>query len=115
MKELVLISVTGEDKPGVTATIAKLLGDHDVDVLDLGQAVIHQHLSLGILVNVPDASEHVFKALLFESHRLGVQISFAPVPRTATMPGSGFRVPPDISSRCWLDVSRRLTSRRFLK
>ena len=79
MNELVLITVTGEDKPGITAAIARLLGDHDVDVLDVGQAVIHNHLSLGILADVPDASEHVFKALLFETQVLGVQISFSPV------------------------------------
>ncbi len=79
MKELVLISVSGEDKPGITATIAKLLGDWDVDILDVGQSVIHSHLSLGILVNVPESSDKVFKALLFESHRMGVQIRFNPI------------------------------------
>lgn len=77
--ELVLISVTGRDKPGITATIAKLLGDFDVDILDVGQSVIHNDLSLGILVNVPPSSERVFKTLLFECHRLDVQIRFAPV------------------------------------
>ena len=79
MEELVLVSVTGEDKPGITAAIAELLGHYDVDVLDVGQSVIHNHLSLGILVNVPASSERVFKALLFESHKLGVQIRFTPV------------------------------------
>lgn len=79
MNELVLISVSGEDKPGITANIAKLLGDFDVEVLDVGQSVIHNHLSLGILVNVPSASERVFKELLFQSHKLDVQIKFSPV------------------------------------
>ena len=68
MSELVLISVSGEDKPGITATIAELLAEFDVDILDVGQSVIHNHLSLGILVNVPEVSEPVFKALLAESH-----------------------------------------------
>ena len=79
MNELVLISVSGLDKPGITATIAKLLGDYDVDILDVGQSVIHNHLSLGILANVPSASEKVFKVLLFESHKLDVHIRFSPV------------------------------------
>lgn len=79
MNELVLISVSGEDRPGITAAIAELLGSYDVDILDVGQSVIHNHLSLGILVNVPESSEKVFKALLFESHQLGVQIRFSPV------------------------------------
>jgi phosphoserine phosphatase len=79
MNELILISVSGEDKPGITATIAKLLGDYDVDILDVGQAVIHNHLSLGILANVPASSEQIFKILLFEAHNLGIHIRFTPV------------------------------------
>ncbi|MDA0272243.1 MAG: phosphoserine phosphatase SerB [Proteobacteria bacterium] len=79
MNELVLISVSGEDKPGITATIAKLLGNLDVDILDVGQSVIHNHLSLGILVNVPDILEDVLDALREQSERLGVQIRFTPV------------------------------------
>lgn len=79
MNELVLISVTGFDRPGITATIAKLLGDFDVDILDVGQSVIHNDLSLGVLVNVPSSSERVFKTLLFEAHKLEVQIRFTPV------------------------------------
>jgi phosphoserine phosphatase len=79
MNELVLISVSGEDGPGITATIAKLLGEHDVDILDVGQSVIHNHLSLGILVNLPESSEAVFKALRSESKKLAVSIEFSPV------------------------------------
>jgi phosphoserine phosphatase len=79
MNELVLISVSGEDKPGITATIAKLLGNLDVDILDVGQSVIHNHLSLGILVNVPDILEDVLEALREQSERLDVQIRFTPV------------------------------------
>ncbi len=79
MSELVLISVTGEDRPGITAAIAKLLGDHAIDILDVGQSVIHNHLSLGVLVNVPDDSERVFKELLFASHNLEISIKFSPI------------------------------------
>ncbi len=79
MNELVLINVSGEDKPGITAAIAKLLGDHDVDILDVGQSVIHNHLSLGILVNAPSSSGDVFQALRHESGALGVQVHFSPV------------------------------------
>ena len=79
MNELVLISVSGEDRPGITATIAKLLGDWDVDILDLGQSVIHNHLSLGILANMPAESDQVTRALRLASRRLNVQIRFAPI------------------------------------
>ncbi|MBL6691069.1 MAG: phosphoserine phosphatase SerB [Pseudomonadales bacterium] len=79
MNELVLISVSGEDRPGITATIAKLLGDWDVDVLDVGQSVIHNHLSLGILANVQSDAESVFSALRTEAEKLGVQIRLIPI------------------------------------
>ena len=79
MNELVLISVSGEDRPGITSTITKLLGDRDVDILDVGQAVIHDHLSLGILANMSTASKQVSEALLDVANDLDVQIGFSPI------------------------------------
>lgn len=79
MTELVLISVTGTDKPGITATIAKLLGDFDVDILDVGQSVIHNHLSLGILAKVPSSSGEVFDVLRNKATGLDVEVVFTPV------------------------------------
>jgi phosphoserine phosphatase len=77
--ELVLINISGEDKPGVTAAITELLAQFDVDVLDVGQAVIHNHLSLGILINIPGQSEPILKEVLFQAHALGVNIKFSAV------------------------------------
>ena len=54
MSELVLIRVAGRDEPGITAAITQLLGQQDADILDIGQSVIHDHLSLGILVNISE-------------------------------------------------------------
>jgi phosphoserine phosphatase len=77
--ELVLINISGEDKPGVTAAITELLAHFDVDVLDVGQAVIHNHLSLGILINIPGPSEPILKEVLFQAHALEVNIKFSVV------------------------------------
>ena len=79
MTELVLINISGEDKPGLTATITELLANFDIDILDVGQAVIHNHLSLGILINIPGHSEPILKEVLFTAHALGVNIKFSPV------------------------------------
>jgi phosphoserine phosphatase len=79
MSELVLINITGEDKPGLTAAITALLGEFDVDILDVGQAVIHNFLTLGILSSVPGDSESLFKEVLFHAHELGVTVRFTPV------------------------------------
>lgn len=79
MDELVLINITGEDKPGLTAAITALLGEFDVDILDIGQAVIHDYLTLGILASVPEKSESLFREILFNAHELGVTVKFSPV------------------------------------
>ena len=53
MNEILLITLSGEDQPGVTAGITAILAEHGVNVLDIGQAVIHATLSLGVLVEIP--------------------------------------------------------------
>ena len=79
-KELILIRITGEDRPGLTASVMSILSRYDVTVLDIGQADIHNTLSLGILVRVTeDRSGHVMKELLFKASELGVNIKFFPV------------------------------------
>ncbi|NHQ59831.1 phosphoserine phosphatase SerB [Chlorobium sp. BLA1] len=84
MSELLLINITGQDKPGLTSKITSILSGYKVPVLDIGQAVIHNHLSLGMLVEVPkeSASSPVLKDLLFCAHTLGIQITFTPVTDT---------------------------------
>ena len=84
MRELLLINITGQDKPGLTAKITSILSGYKIPVLDIGQAVIHNHLSLGMLVEVPkeSASSPILKDLLFCAHTLGIQITFTPVSDT---------------------------------
>lgn len=79
MSQLVLVSVSGEDKPGITAAISGLLGQFDIDILDVGQAVIHNYLSLGILVNIPGSTDPVLKEVLFLAHELDLNVKFTPV------------------------------------
>ena len=81
MKEVVLIKVTGEDKPGVTASITGILAQYGVTILDIGQAEIHDNLSLGILAEIPTSAESapVLKDVLFRSHEMGMSVRFTPV------------------------------------
>ncbi len=46
----VLMTVTGEDKPGVTSVLFAALTAHGVDILDVEQVVIRGRLVLGVLV-----------------------------------------------------------------
>lgn len=81
MREILLISVTGDDKPGVTSAVTAALAQHDVNILDIGQAVIHDSLTLGLLVEVPVGADSgtVLKDVLFQVHRLGLQARFQPI------------------------------------
>lgn len=81
MKQILLINISGQDRPGVTSSVTAVLAHFGVDVLDIGQAVIHDHLTLGMLVEVPAAAEAspVLKDLLFRCHELGMRIRFTPI------------------------------------
>ena len=79
--ELILIRITGLDRPGLTASFTEILSKYDVTIMDIGQANIHSTLSLGILFKSPKAdSGNIMKELLFMSSDLGVNIRFYPVP-----------------------------------
>ncbi|MDB6025969.1 MAG: phosphoserine phosphatase [Verrucomicrobiales bacterium] len=54
MKKPILISITGVDKPGITASITEILAAFEVNILDIAQSVIHDALSLGMLVEIPE-------------------------------------------------------------
>ena len=54
LNQPILISITGMDRPGITATITKVLSEFNVNVLDIGQSVIHDALSLGMMVEISD-------------------------------------------------------------
>ncbi len=78
--ELILIRITGLDRPGLTASITETLSKYDVTILDIGQADIHSTLSLGILFKSPmQDSGNIMKELLFKASDLGVNIRFYPI------------------------------------
>jgi phosphoserine phosphatase len=81
VNEIILINIAGDDRPGVTSTITSILADHQVNILDIGQAVIHDNLSLGLLVEVPAGAEaaSILKDILFRTHEMGMQVRFLPV------------------------------------
>ena len=81
MREIVLINITGKDKPGLTARLTEILANYGSTILDMGQAVIHDFLSLGILIEIPDESRSssVLKDLLFAAHKLGISAQFTAI------------------------------------
>jgi len=77
----VLIHFSGHDRPGLTCELTGALARHPVLVLDIGQAVVHEALSLGILIRVPvHSSLAPLKAELTErAHALDLQVRFSAV------------------------------------
>jgi len=80
-KEVILLNISGPDKPGITTSLAHILAQYNVGILDIGQAVIHDELALGILFEITDNRESspILKDLLFRSYELGMNAKFTPV------------------------------------
>lgn len=81
MRELILINISGKDKPGLTSEAARILAENGANVMDIGQAVIHEHLTLGVLAEIPEGydSSPAVKNMLYRMHEIGMQVRFQPV------------------------------------
>ena len=79
-KEQILVSISGIDRPGLTACVMEILAQHNAQILDIGQSDIHSTLSLGILVRIGEMSSgQMMKELLFKATELHVNINFLPI------------------------------------
>lgn len=80
-REIILLNIQGTDKPGLTSSLSKILATYNVNILDIGQAVIHNNLDLGILFEVPPQAESspILKDLLYKGYELGIKIEFRPI------------------------------------
>jgi len=81
VREILLINVAGEDKPGITSAVSRVLDEHGADILDIGQAVIHDNLNLGILAKIPEGQspEKVQKEILYSLHAMDMKVRFQPI------------------------------------
>ena len=78
---ILLITISGEDRPGLTAGITAILAEHSVNILDIGQAVIHATLSMGVLVEIPEEGDpqQVSAAISIYAEGHGMQARTNPV------------------------------------
>jgi len=74
----VIVTVSGPDRPGITATLTGILEQMNSQLLDIEQVVVHGHLTLGMLVGV-GRDPGVLKELLFAARELGVSLDFKPL------------------------------------
>jgi len=80
----VLITVTGRDRAGITATLTGILSEQGATLLDIEQVVVQGQLTLCLLVGLSHARD-VLKELLFTAKEMGLELDFNPVtPSTPT-------------------------------
>jgi len=81
MSDVILINITGRDRKGLDAKFTGILAEYGVNILDIGQAVIHDHISFGILAEIPHSKDFssIFKDMLFEGHNMELKIDIKPV------------------------------------
>ena len=83
MREIILISFLGTDQPNQFTRLMQVLSVHSLQILDVGQAVIHNQLTLGIVVSSEDqtATAMAMKEILILAHDIGLTVRFKPIPR----------------------------------
>src|SRR5277367_1387394 len=81
MRETILIHFSGEDHPGQTTRLTGILAEYDACVLDVGQAVVHETLALGLLIEVPEGRDFapLRSALIGKAQALGLNVRFTAI------------------------------------
>lgn len=81
MQEIVLINITGKDRPGLVARFTHVLAEYGVTILDIGESVIHDYISLAMLAEIPDPAQTsaVLKDMLYAAHGLNITVDFTPI------------------------------------
>jgi phosphoserine phosphatase len=81
MSKIVLINISGGDRPGLTSSLAGILASYKTRVLDIGQAVVHETLALAMLIEVSGSDEFTAlkKDLIVKAHELELKIKLTPI------------------------------------
>ena len=83
LKNLILVTVSGPDKPGITAALMRIISDSKGLIHDMGQSVTHGLLSLSILMDTGTVERNaspILKDLLFEAKKMGLELEFEVIP-----------------------------------
>ena len=76
MSQIYLLNISGPDRRGLSAELSSVFEAQDIRILDIGQSVIHDQVSLGMMVQLPENinPEIILKQFSLTSERLGVHI-----------------------------------------
>jgi len=85
MNKIILINLSGGDRPGLTSSITAVLARYGVRILDIGQAVVHETLALAMLIEVPAGQDFtpLKKDLIVAAHELDLKVKFTPITEDA--------------------------------
>jgi len=78
-KDYVVVTVSGQDRPGITASFTNIIVAHNVEIVDIDQATLHDFLALSFLLDLTGSSrtkDSVLKDMLFEANRLEMRLNF---------------------------------------
>ncbi|MFG1494427.1 phosphoserine phosphatase SerB [Halobacteriovorax sp. ZH4_bin.1] len=86
LKEII-ITVSGQDRPGITASLMKVISDNKTDITDINQAITHNLLSLSFVIKVgkeKNENQNVLKELLFTAHEMGLKLEYSIIGKETT-------------------------------
>lgn len=77
VSQIYLLNITGPDRRGLSAELSSVFEQQDIRILDIGQSVIHNHVSLGIMIQLAENidSKQILSEFSKTSTRLGVNIN----------------------------------------
>ena len=78
-KKLLMVTISGPDRPGITASLTQVLMKYKAEIVDIEQASLQKMLGLYFLLDLSDVSgskDSVIKDLLFEASQLNLQLNF---------------------------------------
>ena len=81
MNKVVLLNISGSDRIGLSAELSSVFQEADIRILDIGQSVIHDHVSLGMMIQLPNEEESsvLLSSLQDKGESLGVDIQISHV------------------------------------
>src|SRR6185437_14942977 len=81
MSKIVLINISGGDRPGLTSSLTETLANYQARIFDIGQAVVHETLALAMLIEVRSNEEFtpLKRDLIVRAHELELKIKFTVV------------------------------------
>jgi phosphoserine phosphatase len=73
--DTLLVTVSGDDRPGVTSALFDAIADVGAEVLDLEQVVLRGHLTLALLLSAGPGNSHLRDVVISVGTELGLHVS----------------------------------------